>query len=63
MNKHIRDCIRFLNDEGVSVYGTPDFGKHLKFHTNIGTLIFPSTPSDSRWLMNMKTFVRRRLRK
>jgi hypothetical protein len=59
MTKHKRECLRLCEQVGLDVCGVEHRSRHLALHTSKGVLIFPSTPSDHRWRMNMRALARR----
>ena len=59
MTKHKRECRRLCEQVGLDVSGIECRSRHLALHTSKGVLIFPSTPSDHRWRLNMRAQARR----
>lgn len=59
MTKHKRECLRLCEQAGLEVSDIEYRSRHLAFHTSKGMLIFPCSPSDHRWHMNMRAQARR----
>jgi hypothetical protein len=59
MSKYKRECLRLCEQTGLDVACVEHRSRHLAMHTTKGLLIFPSTPSDHRWRMNMRAEARR----
>lgn len=59
MSRHRRDCLIMCEQAGLEVTSLEHRSGHLALHTNKGMLIFPSTPSDHRWRLNMRALARR----
>ena len=59
MSKHHRDCVRICEQAGLSVLQISFGGKHLKVVCAQGTVVCPSTPSDHRWVRQLRAFARR----
>ena len=59
MRKHIRDCIRLCESEGLTEITIVNGGKHLKLRSLQGSLVLSSTPSDRRWRDNFRSQVRK----
>jgi len=63
-NKYKRECRRLCEQAGLDVaYIEHRGGGHLAMHTEKGFLIFPGTPGDRRWRLNMRAHARRLARK
>lgn len=58
MRKHERECIRLCRSAGLTVLQIA-YGKHLKVVCRQGIIVCPSTPSDQRWMQNLKSVARR----
>lgn len=59
MTKHSRECIKVCTEAGLSVERMEHGSRHIHMHTSKGMLVFPSTPSDQKWKVNMRSVARR----
>lgn len=59
MRKHIRDCVRLCEREGLTEITIANGGKHLKLRSLQGSIVLPNTPSDYRWRDNFRSQVRK----
>jgi predicted RNase H-like nuclease len=57
--KHERECIDICQDVGLTVLTVERRKRHMAVHCEEGFLVFPSTPSDHRWRLNMRATARR----
>ena len=60
MRRHIRDIYRTFATENVEVLQANHLGSgHIRFITDIGPIVTPSTPGDHRWPQNFTSHIRR----
>jgi hypothetical protein len=58
MRKHLRECVKLCESEGLTDVTILKGRKHLKIGSAQGMVVFPSTPSDRRWRHNATRYVR-----
>jgi len=61
MRKHQRTCVQACQSVGLNVLGIEHRGKHWVVICDKGKVICPSTPSDRRFLHNLKSNAKRLL--
>ena len=59
MSKHERECVNICRGAGLIVLAISMRGKHLKIVCRQGMVVCPCTPSDQRWIKNMRSVARR----
>lgn len=59
MTKHRHECLRLCEQAGLDVSSVEHRSRHLAVHTSKGMLVFPNTPGDHRWRLNMRAQARR----
>lgn len=62
MRKHVRECRKTCEQAGLRVLEIRYGGKHLKIVSTQGVITCGCTPSDTRWIKELRATARRMAR-